>query len=199
MEIRVISDLASEPITTNVMKNRLKAKYGTDTTEDAEIASMIKSARQLIETYCNVSLGSKVIEIFVHADEIKSRRIRLPYGPHSVMTADYPVSVDQDGTETALTLNTDYYKRGNLFWELEFLLATVNPWNEDSLTANDYKIRLTAGYGITGTYATETIPNEYIEAIKIQVQQWYHNQYDWGLLSGAVKNLLKNINRNTWL
>lgn len=191
--------MTAEPVTTAVMKNRLKAKYGTDAVEDAEILSMIKAARQLIETYCGVSLGSKVIELFYHSDEVIARRIRLPYGPHSVMTSGYPVRVNQEGTETALTLNSDYYVRGKTFWELEFLTATVNPWTDGAVTDDDYKIRITAGYGITGTNATETIPEVYTQAIKAQVQQWYHNQYDYGLLSSAIKFMLNSMSKNTWL
>ena len=198
MEIRTITDMTSEPVTLAVVKNRIKAKYGTDTVEDAEINSMIKAARQMIEVYCDLSLGSKVIEIFYHADEVAAKRVRLPAGPHSVMTANYPVRINQEGTETALTLNTDYYKRGTLFWELEFLTATINPWSEGDMTDDDYKIRLTAGYGITGDNATETIPEGIKQALELQVLLWYHFNFD-GQIGDEVKRMLNRFSRNTYL
>ena len=196
MELRTITDLSSEPVTLAVVKNRIKAKYGTDATEDAEINSMIKAARQMIELYCDLSLGSKVIEIFYHADEVSAKRVRLPAGPHSVMTS--VKRINQEGTETALTLNTDYYKRGTLFWELEFLTSTVNPWSEGAVTADDYKIRLTAGYGITGDNATETIPEAIKQAIELQVLLWYHFNFD-GQIYSEVKKMLKRYSQNTYL
>jgi hypothetical protein len=198
MEVRTITDISTEPVTLAVMKNRIKAKYGTDATEDNEITSMIKTARQLIEVFCNISAASKVIEIFYHADEVVAKRVRLPRGPHSVMTSGYPLRINQQGNTTAMTLNTDYYKRGNMFWELEFLTSTINPWSEGDVTDDDYKIRLTAGYGITGDNATETLPQGFVEAIKLQVLQWYHNRFD-GELSGAVMDVLKHLTKNTYL
>lgn len=193
MEIKVITDLTAEPVLKADMKNRLKATYGTDTTEDAEIESQIKAARQLIERHCGLSLGTKTIEIFYHADEVLAKRVRLPYGPHDEMTS--VKRLDQEGDETAMTLNTDYYKRGTQFWELEFLTSTVNPWSEGSVTDDDYKIRLTVGYGGENT---ETLPEVFEQAIKAQVLRWYRHEYD-GQLSQEVKRMLSAYTMNVWI
>jgi len=195
VEIKVITDLSAEPVLLAVAKNYVAATYGTDAAEDAKLTSMIKVARQLMEKYCNLSLGSKVIEIFYHADEVILKRIKLPYGPHSAMTATYPKRVNQVGTATSLTLNTDYYKRGNQFWELEFLSSSVNPWSEGALTSDDYLIRLTAGYGAENC---EALPEAFIQAIKLQVLRWYRHEYD-GVLWPEVKRIIAAYSKNLWL
>lgn len=196
MEIKVITDISTEPVTLAVVKNRIKAKYGTDAKEDDEISSMITAARSLIENYCDRTLAQKTIEIFYHADEVMAKRVRLPAGPHKSIADGYPVRINQSGTETALTLNSDYYKRGNQFWELEFLTSTVNPWSYGGITDDDYEIRLTAGYGITNY--TEDLPAGFSEAIKKQVLMWYHNQFD-GELDKNIMKELEILTGNIWL
>lgn len=195
MEVKVITDLSSELVTLAVAKDRIGATYGTDAAKDAQINSMIKAARELMEQFCNLSLGSKVIEIFFHADEIMRQKIVLPYGPHSAMTTDYPKRVNQEGTGTSLTLNTDYYKRGNQFWELEFLSSSVNPWSEGGFLDDDYIVRLTAGYGADNC---EDLPEAFEQAIQLQVLRWYRNEFD-GILSSDTKKVIAGYSRNTWL
>jgi len=196
VEIKVITDIETEPVTTAIAKNHLKASYGTDTTEDALIASMVKAARQLIEEHCDRSLGEKTIDIFFHSDEIQAKRVRLPGGPHGDFT--HVKSIDQEGTETTLTLNTDYYKRGLQFKELEFLSASVNPWSEGDSLSDDYVIRLVAGYGISET--TETLPEGYKQAILKQVAEWYVNREDYvPVLSSGVKRILNQLTGNCYL
>ena len=195
MEIKVHTDLSSEPVTLAVVKNRLKATYGTDATEDAEITSMIKAAREMIERYCDLSLGEKTIEVFFHSDEIAAKRARLPAGPHG--TIEYVKRVNQQGTATTLTLNSDYYKRGLDFYELEFLSASVNPWSEDSALADDYKVKLTAGYGIADE--TDDLPEVFKQAIELQVLRWYHFQTDLGELWPEVRKLIGAYRRKMYI
>jgi len=194
VEIKVITDLSSEPVTLAQAKNKIKATYGTDATEDAEITEMIKAARQLIEEYADLSLGKKTIDIFFHADEIAAKRVRLPAGPHGDIT--HVKRVDQEGTETTLTLNTDYYKRGLEFKELEFLSASINPWSDEDSLSDDYVIRIAAGYGIDDE--TDTLPAVFNQAIKLQVTQWYHHNYD-GALWPEVKKLVNSKKIKSWL
>ena len=200
MELRTVTDIVTEPVTLAQAKNFAKASYGTDTTEDALINSMIKAARQKCELYCDRSLASKVIEIFYHADEV-SGGVELPGGPHSAMTDNYPKKIDNEGTATILVLNTDYYKRGNLFWELEFFKGGVNPWNDGALIKSslsyDYLIRLTAGYGISGT---EVLPEGYVEAILKTVAEWYAFREDYApVLSSQVRIILDRLTGNNYL
>jgi len=196
VEIKVITDLSSEPVTTAIAKNYVKASYGTDAVEEALIASMVKAARQLIEEEADRSLGEKTIDIFFHADEIQAKRVRLPAGPHGDFT--HVKSINQEGTETTLTLNTDYYKRGLQFKELEFLSASVNPWSEGDSVSDDYVVRLVAGYGISET--TEDLPEGFKQAILKQVAEWYVNREDYvPVLSSGVKRILKQLSGNSYL
>ena len=191
MEVKVTTDLSSEPIALAVAKNKIQATYGTDATEDAEINSLIKAARQMIEKYCNLSLGEKTIEILYHRDEVHDKRVKLPYGPHGDISE--VVSIDQEGTETELELNSGYFKRGNQFKELEFKSMLANPFHESSGLTYDYKVTLSVGYGISET--TEDLPEVFKQAIGLQVAKWYHHQFD-GQLWEEVKKLINAYSRN---
>ena len=87
------------------------------------------------------------------------------------------------------------YKRGNQFWELEFLSSSVNPWSEGSFLADDYLVRLTAGYGATNC---ESLPEAFTQAIKMQVIQWFRYGFD-GNLTDQVKKIVSGYNRNIYL
>lgn len=196
MEIKVITDISTEPVLLAAAKNHMKATYGTDTTEDALINSMITAARELIEKRANRTLAEKTIELLFRNDEITGRKVRLPYGPHGDIT--FVKRVDQEGTETSLTLNSGYYKRGNQFLELEFRSLLANPFQESAGLTYDYKIRLAAGYGITDT--TEDLPEGYKIAILKQVAEWYVNREDWvPELSSEVARIVDKLSSNTWL
>ena len=196
MELRTITDISTEPVT--LAEARLFIT--PDTTSDSEnamITAMIKSAREMIEEFCDLTLGEKTIQVFYHADEVEAKRVRLPAGPHSAMTSGYPVRINQIGTETAMVLNTDYYKRGDQFWELEFLTSSVNPWGSD-VVADDYKIRLVAGYGTSGL---EALPSIFEDAIKQQVWLWYLRGDDnpVGSLSNQIKSMISKFSKDTWI
>ena len=118
MEIKVTSDISTEPVLLAAAKNHMKASYGTDTTEDALINSMITAARELIEKEADITMAQKTLEIFFHGDEIRGKRVKLPAGPHGTITS--VARIDDNGDSTTLTENTDYYEHGNQFKELRF-------------------------------------------------------------------------------
>ncbi len=195
MEVKTTTDLSAEPILLAAAKNYIKATYGTDTVEDALIESMIKTARQLCEKYTNKSLGEKTLDIFYRSDEIINNSVKLPYGPHKSITS---VSrINQQGTATALVLNTSYYSRGQSFLELEFLSNTINPWQEGSFLADDFKVTLVAGYGAAGT---EALPQIFISAMYKLIGEWYLSREDYiPTLTSTVKRLLDSVSLNIGL
>jgi len=194
MNVKVTTDVTSEPILLKDVKNYIKESYGTDALEDALLDILISSAREAAERYCNRSLAAKTIQVFWFADEINDMRLILPYGPHGTITSVY--SVDQDGTETALTLNTGYHVRGVDMKEIEISqLSTVS--SDGGSLDLDYKVTVPVGYGNTGL---ETLPSFYKVALLKTVAEWYLNREDLTMnLSSSVMSILNQGRSKSYL
>jgi len=195
MEIKVKTEITTEPVTLAVQRVFMTPEVTTDG-EDAMITAMIKSARQLIEKYCNIAMAAKVLQLYMHKDELdEDRRIILPYGPHKTVDSFY--SIDLEGTETALTVDEDYYKQGNQFFELS-LANQMATWGGLQVIA-DYRVEFACGYGITSY--TETLPSIFADAIKQQVMLWYRRDYEdyQGQLSKNVMSMIQPFSRNPWI
>ena len=107
VEVTVTTDAATEPITTAEAKTFLRLDAST---EDTLIDELVSAARRWAEKYAGVSLTAKTYtalfsELTTYEDEFD-----LPYSPVASITS--VARVDQEGTETTLTLNDGYYKRG---------------------------------------------------------------------------------------
>ena len=188
MEVEVTTDVATEPVTLAEMKTWMKFDI-QDTSEDTLVTDLIKAAREFCEQYCNLSLGEKTIQVFWHNSEAEDGCFVLPYGPHSVLSSFN--RIDQERTETTLTENSDFYRRGNLFWEISLAASMLT----DPLTSGiyDYQAIYVAGYGATGC---PTLPSALETAIKHHVFAEYKND-DEAML--RCKKLLDKYTRNTWL
>ena len=60
VQYRVVTDLATEPVTTTFFKEHAHIDFDTD---DASIASYLKSARQELEQFSQLSFGVKTISL----------------------------------------------------------------------------------------------------------------------------------------
>ena len=97
---------ASEPVSLAEAKAHIRV---SNSNEDTMISAMIESAREYCENWCGKSFAQKEVVVFI--SEIDDRReFDLPQNP--VESVDEVVRVAQDGTETALTLNGDYFVIG---------------------------------------------------------------------------------------
>lgn len=99
-----------EPIDLATMVNYLKQNYGTLTIEDTLIGIMIQAARTWIEERTGRAIVRQTITFQVSDDELAILEIVLPFYP--VVSITSVKRVDQEGTKTTLTLNSDYYVRG---------------------------------------------------------------------------------------
>ena len=195
MEIKVITDITTEPVTLAQARQWVNFDDTSDD-EDARITSLVTSARELIEKECNVTMAQKVLQAYYHKDEIdQDRRFPLPYGPHK--SIDEFVKVDIEGNETTLVENTGYYKQGNQFFEIS-LATRVSTWGGVE-TINDYKIQYTAGYGISDY--TEDLPDVFKTAILEQVLLWYRRDYSnpQGMLSNIIREMVLPFSKNPWI
>jgi uncharacterized phiE125 gp8 family phage protein len=156
--VSVKLDTGNEPVSEDQIKNYIKYDE-SEADEITLINSLVKSARELIEKYLNVSLKSKTYQLSFDYLSIDDYTIRIPYGPLVSITS--LTFYDLDATTTALVEATDYYLRGNQFKEIY-------------LPAPDYEgyyvLEYIAGYGGTNV---EAIPAVLMNAICKQVMIWY--------------------------
>ena len=192
LQTRVYTDLASEPVTSEEAKNFCKV---TGTQDDALFAILISAARQSLEKYTNSSFVEKTI----HATWIKppdNMEFELPYGPHIAVSKVY--RIDSEGTETALTVNTDYW----IYGDQDFVLYVNQYWSTSGVvTENSYRIEYTAGYGKSGT--TELLPDALMLAILKEVATQYDireniTSESVNELSNAARRLADPYRRKLW-
>lgn len=99
-ETIVVTDLAAEVLTLATVQDYLKVSG-----DATVINNLIKSTREVFEEYSSVSFGMKSLKtLFSELDG--ELELHLPFGPdHSSIVVK---RVNEDGTETTLTLNSDY-------------------------------------------------------------------------------------------
>ena len=184
MNIRIKTDLEAEPLTLAVMSQFLKYE-DNQTAENTLISSMISSVRTILEQRTGLVFAAKTFE--VHFDPSDYPFV-IPVYP--IISVDSMVAIDYQGTETDLTLNTDYYKTG--MYEIDLIVNSL--LNYDVMAESDkykdrYKVTCKAGYGDDDT---ETLPVALLNAMQSQVFQWYQNRDDFhegnvlGLINKAV-------------
>ena len=180
MNIRIISDIGTEPLTLAVMSQFLKYE-DNQTAENTLISSMISSIRTILEQRTGLVFAAKTFE--VHFDPSDYPFV-IPVYP--IISVDSMVAIDYQGTETDLTLNTDYYKTG--MYEIDLIVNSL--LNYDVMAESDkykdrYKVTCKAGYGDDDT---ETLPVALLNAMQSQVFQWYQNRDDF--MEGNVLGLI---------
>ncbi len=171
MDTRIKTDLTAEVIALDDVKNFIK--FDEDSDEEVQlIQDMITAVRAHFEKRTGLSFGEKTYETLFHYYD---RPFLLPVAP--VISIESVEVVDYEGTKTALTLNSGYYKRGML--EVG-ILATISE-------SETLLVTYTAGYGDD---ATQKLPADLKNAMKMQVKQWYDNRDDF-----LEFNILGSIDR----
>ena len=122
------ANYGTEPITLQEAKDHLRI---SNTAEDTLITGLISAAREWAENYTNRSFIEKEVTVWITQTAGESE-FDLTHGPIATMDAVY--GVDKDGTETALTLNGDYYLYGGSQKTIEFVSSLAN---------SNYKIQYT--------------------------------------------------------
>lgn len=200
-EVVVKTDVteANEPLLKDLVSNPFIKEYIPDDFSNTEQYALCKkmciAARNLCEEFTGLAFAQKTLVVTFSSDYVtqRSRRITLPFPPHSTMTSIE--TVDMEGTETAIVRNTGYYRYGNLFWEVELaqIIGTVNAIT----SALDYKMEYVCGYGITGDDATMTLPEGLRLMMAQQVGDWWKNRENWiPALNSTVKSGLWKYKRS---
>jgi len=160
--VSVKTDSGSEPVDEATIKNYIKYDE-SDSTEITLINSLVKSARELIEYYLNVSLKSKTYTLEFDSKAVDDYCMDVPFGP--LVSCTSLAYYDNDGTTEALTEGTDFYLRGSQFKILYF--PEIN---------DDYYYIMEYVAGYSGA-SVETIPSVLKNAICKQVKVWYDREF----------------------
>lgn len=100
MEIKIITDLASEPVTVAEVRDYLRI---TTTAEDTLLGELITDARERLEKFTNLSFGAKTLKCrWNFLDNWQE----IPYQPNAVISA----CVNDDNVALAYTLRGLEYK-----------------------------------------------------------------------------------------
>lgn len=144
-------------------------KYSSDTTEDTILTALITAARERAEAITRRALITQTWDAWL--DKFPSANFfKLPFGKlQSVTSLAYK---DDDGTETTMTVTTDYLVDSD-----SDPGRIVLPYGESwpSFTAYPYnpiKCRFVCGYGATSA----SVPAAIRTAIKMLVEDMYENR-----------------------
>ncbi len=198
MEVQVLTQSTELPIDPDYVHNYLDFD---DTQNDDEvdlINRLIKAATRAIEKKANICmLETKYrVTMDVGTDVLDGKTLYLPRMPHSQITK--VTEVDSLGTETELTEDTDYIVFGTLKKQLSFS-SVANIQTIDAQTSPcQYIIEYKAGYNITGTYKTESLPEDLKAAVAQQTAEWYNNRNDFNPLIITNSQTLMIINEYDW-
>jgi uncharacterized phiE125 gp8 family phage protein len=177
LQVRVYTDLTTEPVTVAEAKNYCKI---TGTQDDALMAILITAARKSLEKYTQSSFAHK----HLHATWVtipENWEVELPYGP--IISVDKVYKIDEEGTEEELTVNVDYY----IYGDQDFVLKVEQFWSTGLTVSRSLRVEYTAGYGDT---VTETLPDELKLAILKQVATDYMLREN--ILPGTSATILDN-------
>jgi len=189
MDSRIKTDTEIEVVTSTVMARFLKYEDG-DEDELSLIDSMIKSCRMLFEQITGLSFLEKTYQCQFRYND---KPYVLPVSP--VVSVDKVETVDYEGETDELTLNTDYWKRG--LYEIEIITGSMAMIPNPFLTFEskyDLLVEYKAGYGHEDT---ETLPEPLLNAVKMQVKQWYDNRDDFYEMKvlGSIKMILSKYRK----
>jgi uncharacterized phiE125 gp8 family phage protein len=111
MEVQTKTDTGREPVNVEEVKSYIGLS-GTE--KDGELNLIIAAAREAVERKYGISLKAKTYEVYVREP---GSYVDIPHPPTESVSE--VVSIDSEGTETALTLNTDFYLWGNKELKME--------------------------------------------------------------------------------
>lgn len=187
LQVRIKTDLTTEPVTSTEAK--LFAKI-PGTTEDSLVTIWISSARKSLEKYTASSFAEKT----VHATWIKlpeDNELELPYGP--IISVDHIYTIDAEGTEEELVLNTDYH----IYGDQDVVVKIEGFFSSGIQFERSVRVEYTAGYGHANT---ETLPQPLKEAILKQIATNYEFREDVGgaVLTNDSKKLAAPYRKHAW-
>lgn len=190
LQTRIVTDISVEPVTLTEVKSWLRI---TTSEQDTLLTLLITAARKAMEKYTASTYAQKTIHatwVEIPGDWI----LNLPYGPHISVDAVY--LIDEEGTETLKTLNSDYYVYG----DQDLIIALSKVWTTSQSLQYSARVEYKAGYGHANT---ETLPDELKLAILKQIATDYEMRENiaegtFGVLSNSSRSLAAPYRKSLW-
>jgi uncharacterized phiE125 gp8 family phage protein len=148
LDVKVTSDIGTEPVTVAEAKAYLHIDFSTD---DTFIGTLITAARKRLERYTGVSFGTKTIKAYM---EMYYQQ-EIPYGPIQSVTQ---VRSFVGGTEFETLASDEYELKG----------SDYQIFNPEAM--GEYELTYQAGY--------TTLPDDLKLAILAEVAFRYENRGD---------------------
>jgi len=198
MKTRIVTPSTEQIIDVNYLANYISNNELSNDDNIKILNDMINAAQKAVEKKIDISLVSKVYREYYESGEIIDNLIQLGKPPHS--TVGSVIREDFQGTKTTLTLNTDYYVRGETYKMVELVSTlTSSVVVTGGINADDnYIIEFTSGYGIIGANATEALPQDLKLGIAQQVAEWWVNRSNFNPNLISNSQLLDIINTHEW-
>lgn len=163
MGYKIISEPSVEPLLLADVKTRLSI---SDTVDDDDITSHIKSARLQAENYMRRSIITQTIELAL--DAFPSSEIELIRGPvQSITSVKY---LDTDGVEQTVSIAN--YSLDDYSFQHWLLPAYGYDWPSTYDAANAVKVRYVAGFGDAGS----DVPEDILTAMLLAIGHWIRFQ-----------------------
>lgn len=167
----------TEPVTYQEMKDYLRL---SNDLEQSMIEDMITGAREFAEEYCNRAFVAKTVTQYVSELEDDQTEFDLVISPVDSVTS--VARVDDEGNETALTLNSGYWLSGDKFLTVRF----TQTFSTGVVSSSSYKVVY-----VTDADCPTAVKRAIIEiaAEMFQNRSYAPNEFD--LLGSQIKILDK--------
>lgn len=166
MDRKVISGPSLEPLTVVQAKKYIRVTYAN---EDDLIASLIKTAREVVESYCNVVLIQQTIEERFNCFPVASNNNRYA---SMWLSASPLISVDSisylDSDNQPQTLDASVYKVSGNHKPPYISLDHNQSWPSTAFVPGAVTVTYKAGYGTEAS----SVPDKYIQAMRLMIAEW---------------------------
>lgn len=184
MVLRLVTDAAVEPVSTDDAKTHLKV---SGSSEDSYIASLVKTARKSVERYLNRALITQTWKAYY--DEWEDV---MSLGKAPVQSVTHVKYYDYTASLTTLLASAYYY--GDTISEPGKVVRRYDAVYPETETnrPNAIEIQFVAGYGDAST----DVPEDIIHAVKLLVTDLYDNRGEIVVgtnvvrIPGHIQNLL---------
>jgi len=173
--LRLITDATAEPVSLADIKLHMRMST-VDTTEDALLTAMIKSARFYAENYTKRCLLPQTWKLTLEG--FPSNEIPLMRSPLSTASSDVVITYMDPTSGNSTTLSTSYYNVDYMSEPGRVYLKDGVEWPDHYIDRQAVTIQFVAGFPINTavTPSTDTCPEDIESWIKLRVASMYEHR-----------------------
>lgn len=166
MNIQIVTDATSEVLDIDSVKNYLKVDFSTD---DNLITSLIKSARNFVENYCQMALLPQAWKCEIDSFPLQDGSVLIP--KHPIRSVTGISFFNSDGIVESLS--SEKYVSSSLGLYSRIGLSDGSSWPETSLQIGSVIIYFSIGYN-----DAESVPEDIKSAMLLLIGHLYEKRED---------------------